>query len=153
MAKRDSSKLPNPFHPAACQRLRRLVEIRNNALKKKKKAEDDRKAIDAEILACDKTREASKIQKLKAQFCDAVHDIEENKAIARAAINSITETVEQGDQGDLFPSKIANVTARSLLNENVRIGGGDGDEDEDDEAGEGDGEEAEKGELVGAGAD
>lgn len=138
MAKNDKLET---FSPEVCARLRKLWKLRNDGVKKKKAAEEWRDELDEHIRQAGE--QPNKSQKLKADYCDAIHDIDRNKKLIKFAVSAIGETIERGDDLELIPSLDPNPTANSLFKEQMAA-----DEDEEEET-----EESEAGELVGAEAE
>ena len=137
---KPKAKLPEPFSPEICQRLRSLAGLRNKAMTKRKDAFDARDEIEQQIRECT-DGEVKKIEGLKAQHYDVVHEISRWQDLYKTANNKIVETIERGDQLELIPSLNPRPTEKSLFNEDKLIGGDDSEEGEVFR-GEGDGEEA-----------
>lgn len=132
MAKKQ---LPASFNEVVCERLRSLAAWRNKAITEKKGAEEERDRLDDEINSEKEGDNKTRLEKLKAAYCDAIHEIDRWRKIRKAAESKLVVTIQKGDQGELF--EVAKVTEKSLFD-------ADDDEDLDDDK-----DEAEAGELAG----
>lgn len=121
-------KLPDPFTPEACQRLRKLASIRTQAIKKKHQAQKTRDEIDGEIVECGPD-ETAKLQKLKAEWADEVREIKRMNDVVNSTEDKIIETIEKGDQLELIQTLNPNPTVASLFKEDAAAA----EEEDDDE--------------------
>ena len=98
-------RIPDPFEPAVCQRLRKIRARYLNAVEKKKGAEETRDALDEQIAGCAKDQK-NKLRDLKADWADAVHAIKRFARLKKACVNALLETIEKGDDKQLWPGGI-----------------------------------------------
>lgn len=79
-------KLPDPFSKEICQRLRKF---------------DLRDELEQQISECS-DGETKKIEKLKAQHYDVVHEIARWQDLYKTTNNKIIEAIEKGDELELI---------------------------------------------------
>lgn len=127
------TKLPDPFQPATCERLRYLAKLRARAITGKKKAIEERDEIETAIAECDKSREASKIDRLKGEWFDAMHEVKRCSTLIKMCDSKIMETIENGDDLELIETINPRPTEASLFKEAKADIEADDDEDDDGE--------------------
>lgn len=123
-----SRKLPDAFSKSTCQRLRKLAIIGNQAISNKKAATELRDALCEQINQAT-AGERARVQRLKADERDAIHEIEYWAEIKKESVNKIVDTIERGSDPELIPTLNPNPTAKTLLDEGAAPDG-DGDADE-----------------------
>ena len=113
-----AKKWPDPFPPPACERLRRLAKLREDAILKKKKAEEGRDATTEEINALGKDQDR-KLIALKADRDSYQQDIEHYRTAKKHAENLIITTIQEADQLELIETMNAKPTMASLFRESA----------------------------------
>lgn len=113
---KSSSELPEPFTRGACQRLRRLAGHRNTTITEKKKAIEARDKVEDDIQKCS-DGETKKKDRLKADYYDWVHKIQDCNNNLKYFENLIIETIEQGDDLELIETIDPDPTFEDLIDE------------------------------------
>lgn len=99
------SKLPEPFTPASCERIRHLSRLRADAITSRDAAFKNRDAIEGQIAQCNDA-EADKKDRLKSECYDEIHAINHFKSIIKMADEQIAETIRKADQHELFTDDV-----------------------------------------------
>lgn len=99
-------KLPDPFSPAICQRIRKIGVLYRNAVENQHDSEDGRDEAVDRINECEAAKQLEAAERAKAEHSDYVRDIARQKRIHKAALKAMLETIEKGDDAQLFPGGV-----------------------------------------------
>ena len=112
------ARLPDPFPPSICERLRRIAARYKNAVEKHADALAGAKEAVESIQEAEREKAPKKISQAKENHSDYVRKVQRYKHLMKAAQNALIETIEKGDDLKLWEGDVdTSPSERDLLSE------------------------------------
>lgn len=117
--------LPASFSEIVCHQLRQLANWHNKAITEKKAAEELRDELEDEIKGEEDGDNQTRLDALKARYCDAVREIKRWSRIKKAASSKMVTVIQKGDQAELF--EVEKITEKTLFEADTTDSDDDGE--------------------------